>query len=86
MPKDFIAEKGYDEQYGARPLKRAIQKYVEDPMAEQIINATLHEADTLEVTLNQEGNDVEVKVKPAAKKGGKKSKDISPDDAGLMEE
>ena len=35
--KDFIAEKGFDEKYGARPLKRAIQKYLEDPMAEEII-------------------------------------------------
>jgi ATP-dependent Clp protease ATP-binding subunit ClpC len=35
--KDFIAEKGYDSNFGARPLKRAIQKYLEDPIAEEIL-------------------------------------------------
>ncbi len=43
--KDFIAEKGFDEKFGARPLKRAIQKYLEDPMAEEIIKANLDEGD-----------------------------------------
>ncbi|MCB0481860.1 MAG: ATP-dependent Clp protease ATP-binding subunit [Flavobacteriales bacterium] len=86
--KEFIADKGYDEQYGARPLKRAIQKYVEDPMAEEIINSTLHEGDTLEVTMNEEGNDVLVTVShpaKAAKKskgsGAKKSKDDKDEEA-----
>ncbi|HBK83600.1 MAG TPA: hypothetical protein DDZ41_08385, partial [Flavobacterium sp.] len=41
--KDFIAEKGFDKQFGARPLKRAIQKYVEDPLAEEIITSKIHE-------------------------------------------
>ena len=44
---DFIAEKGFDKQYGARPLKRAIQKYVEDLLAEEIINGNIHENDVL---------------------------------------
>ncbi len=43
--KDFIAEKGYDKQYGARPLKRAIQKYVEDLLAEEILDAHIKEGD-----------------------------------------
>ncbi len=43
--KDFIVEKGWDEQYGARPLKRAIQKYIEDPLAEEIIKSTVKESD-----------------------------------------
>jgi ATP-dependent Clp protease ATP-binding subunit ClpC len=41
--KDFLAEKGYDKQYGARPLKRAIQKYVEDALAEEILDAHVKE-------------------------------------------
>ena len=45
--KDFIAEKGYDQQYGARPLNRAIQKYVEDQLAEEILKGTLSEGDTI---------------------------------------
>lgn len=47
--KDFIAEKGYDPQFGARPLKRAIQKYLEDEMAEIIIKASITEGDTISV-------------------------------------
>ncbi len=45
--KNFIAEKGYDVQYGARPLKRAIQKYIEDEMSEMIIRAAIHDGDTI---------------------------------------
>lgn len=45
--KEFIAEKGYDVQFGARPLHRAIQKYVEDPLAEEILNYNVKEGDTL---------------------------------------
>ncbi|TRX70517.1 ATP-dependent Clp protease ATP-binding subunit [Carboxylicivirga sp. M1479] len=47
--KDFIATKGYDVQYGARPLKRAIQKYLEDEMAEVIIQASVSEGDIIKV-------------------------------------
>ncbi len=43
--KDYIAEKGFDKQYGARPLKRAIQKYIEDSLAEEIVNSKLEEGD-----------------------------------------
>ena len=45
--KDFIAEKGYDKQYGARPLNRAIQKYVEDALAEEILDDKVNEGDTV---------------------------------------
>jgi ATP-dependent Clp protease ATP-binding subunit ClpC len=45
--KDFIAEKGYDKQYGARPLKRAIQKYLEDALAEEILNKNVKEGDRI---------------------------------------
>ena len=59
--KDHIAEKGFDEKFGARPLKRAIQKYLEDPLAEQIIQTNLNEGDKLMVDLNKD-NEIEVKV------------------------
>ncbi|MBP8791396.1 MAG: AAA family ATPase, partial [Breznakibacter sp.] len=52
--KDFIAEKGFDIQYGARPLKRAIQKYLEDEMAEVIIQAGLTPGHTIRVELDKE--------------------------------
>jgi ATP-dependent Clp protease ATP-binding subunit ClpC len=45
--KDFIAEKGYDPQYGARPLNRAIQKYLEDPLAEEILKGELAEGEVI---------------------------------------
>ena len=48
--KTFIAEKGYDAQYGARPLKRAIQKYIEDDLADLIMDAKISEGDTVRVT------------------------------------
>lgn len=59
--KEFIAEKGFDIQFGARPLKRAIQKYLEDPMAEVIIRADLKPGDTLSVNLNKDKTDVVIK-------------------------
>jgi len=49
--KDFLVEKGYDEKYGARPLNRAIQKYVEDPIAEKMLESDLKEGDTLKIGL-----------------------------------
>ncbi len=53
--KDFLAEKGYDQQYGARPLNRAIQKYVEDPLAEEILKGEVQEGDTIVVDFGGEG-------------------------------
>lgn len=52
--KEFIGDKGYDVQYGARPLHRAIQKYLEDPLAEEILNMTIKEGDTLIADLDKE--------------------------------
>jgi ATP-dependent Clp protease ATP-binding subunit ClpC len=51
--KDFVAEKGYDPQFGARPLHRAIQKYIEDPLAEFILNENPGEGAALSATLNE---------------------------------
>ncbi len=50
---DFLVEKGWDEQYGARPLKRAVQKYVEDTVAEAIIGMSLHIGDTISIDMNE---------------------------------
>ena len=56
--KNFIAEKGYDVQFGARPLKRAIQKYLEDELAEMIIRATVQEGDTIRVDFDEENHKI----------------------------
>jgi len=54
--KNFLAEKGYDPQFGARPLHRAIQKYLEDPLAEEMLAANLTPGDTLLADIDEEGN------------------------------
>jgi ATP-dependent Clp protease ATP-binding subunit ClpC len=65
--KDFIVEKGYDEKFGARPLKRAIQKYIEDPLAEEIIKANLQEGDKIHVTLGEEGSGLKIDIEKGKK-------------------
>ncbi|MCD6065600.1 MAG: hypothetical protein K0S33_426 [Bacteroidetes bacterium] len=71
--KNFIEEKGYDVQYGARPLKRAIQKYVEDPLAEEIIKSSPAEGDVLEVGYDKDKQEITVNlVKPKSEKKKKK--------------
>ncbi|MBO3098089.1 ATP-dependent Clp protease ATP-binding subunit [Gelidibacter pelagius] len=60
--KDYIAEKGFDQQYGARPLKRAIQKYVEDTLAEEIISAKINEGDTITMDLDKKSNELVIKI------------------------
>ncbi len=60
--KDFIAEKGYDVQFGARPLKRAIQKYLEDSMAEVIIRASISEGDTINVGFSKKKEEITIKI------------------------
>ncbi len=56
--KNYIAEKGFDKQYGARPLKRAIQKYVEDLLAEEIINSSLKEGDSINLDLDKKSDEL----------------------------
>jgi ATP-dependent Clp protease ATP-binding subunit ClpC len=63
--KDFIATKGYDKQYGARPLKRAIQKYVEDVLAEEIVASNLEENDTITLDLDNKLGELKVKITKA---------------------
>ena len=73
--KDYIVEKGYDVNYGARPLKRAIQKYLEDPMAEEIIKCGLTEGDEIEVDYDKEKDAIVVSThKPKGKKNKKEDK------------
>ncbi|MBS1640580.1 MAG: ATP-dependent Clp protease ATP-binding subunit [Bacteroidetes bacterium] len=61
--KDFIAEKGYDVQFGARPLHRAIQKYLEDPLAEEILNMHVKNGDVLIASLDKENNKITFALK-----------------------
>ena len=65
---DFIAEKGWDEQYGARPLKRAIQKYVEDVLAEEIIRTKINVGEKIIIDYDDEKQDMVVNVIPAAER------------------
>jgi ATP-dependent Clp protease ATP-binding subunit ClpC len=65
--KDFIVEKGYDIQYGARPLKRAIQKYLEDPMAEVLISADIAEGDAINVGFDSKKEEITVKIQKLKK-------------------
>jgi ATP-dependent Clp protease ATP-binding subunit ClpC len=68
--KKFISEKGYDSQFGARPLHRAIQKYLEDPLAEEILNMHVKSGDVLIASLDKENSKItfEVKESPVQKK------------------
>ncbi len=87
--KDYIVEKGWDAQYGARPLKRAIQKYIEDQLAEEIISARLDEGDSIVVDYDEKKKDIIIKVKKKEKEltksgngggnGGEKKKNANPD-------
>jgi ATP-dependent Clp protease ATP-binding subunit ClpC len=52
--KDFLVEKGYDPQYGARPMRRAVERFLEDPLAEEILRGHLHEGEPIHVTTDKE--------------------------------
>ncbi len=70
--KDFLAEKGYDPQYGARPLNRAIQKYLEDVVAEEILKGDIVEGDV--IVADHDGKSEELKIKIRKKKVPKEEK------------
>jgi len=59
--KEYLAEKGFDEKFGARPLKRVIQKYIEDVLAEQIISNKLKEGD--QIHLDMKNDQIVIKKK-----------------------
>jgi len=60
--KDFIIERGWDPAFGARPLNRAIQKYIEDPLAEEIIKRTLAENDKVIFDYTDGASQLELKI------------------------
>ena len=60
--KKFIAEKGFDKQYGARPLNRAIQKYIEDALAEKIVNSDITEGDHIKMDLNEDNKELVIEI------------------------
>ena len=53
--KDFLIEKGYDEKYGARPLRRAVEKYLEDALAESILSGEIKPGETIKVSVDDDG-------------------------------
>jgi ATP-dependent Clp protease ATP-binding subunit ClpC len=71
--KKFISEKGYDSQFGARPLHRAIQKYLEDPLAEEILNMNVKNGDLLVASLDKENSKIIFGLKDSVKKEEKPS-------------
>ena len=77
--KDFIADEGFDEAFGARPLARALQKLVEDPLAEKIIGKEINEGDTVEISLSDKELSFLV-TKPSKKLGENDSKAIDSSD------
>jgi len=68
VAKEFIADKGFDSNFGARPLKRAIQKYLEDPIAEEILKGEINDGDILEIDYNKETDLIVVENKSPGKK------------------
>jgi ATP-dependent Clp protease ATP-binding subunit ClpC len=70
--KEFLTDRGYDYNFGARPLKRAIQKFIEDPMAEEIIKGELAEGDTIELSRDGDADQLKISIvkpgKPSKKK------------------
>jgi ATP-dependent Clp protease ATP-binding subunit ClpC len=73
--KDFLAEKGYDHQFGARPLNRAIQKYLEDPVAEEILKGEVEEGGTILADYEGTGDVLTIKAKKASKTSSKEKKE-----------
>ena len=70
--KDFLADKGYDKKYGARPLKRTIQKHVEDLIASEILNSMINEGDTINIDYTSGKDELNIKIQN--KKESKTSK------------
>ena len=69
--KNFLADKGYDQQFGARPLHRAIQKYLEDPLAEEILNMQIKAGDVMIAELDQENSKLKFTLKTPSKEKSK---------------
>ena len=70
--KEFLAEKGFDADFGARPLQRSLQKFLEEPLAEKVLQGTLKEGDKLKVDYKDGAEGLEIKAtKPKAVKSAK---------------
>lgn len=69
--KSFIADKGYDQQFGARPLHRAIQKYLEDPLAEEILNMNIKAGDVLAADLDKENGKLVFQIRKGVEEESK---------------
>ena len=72
--KEYLIEKGYDEKYGARPLNRAIQKYVEDPISEKVLENAVEINDTITISYDSKIEDVKVDIKKPKKTKKKEDK------------
>jgi len=70
---DFLAEKGWDKDFGARPLKRAIQKYIEDLLAEKLVNKEMKEGDKIILNVNETKDALEADIQPGTKRKKPKS-------------
>jgi ATP-dependent Clp protease ATP-binding subunit ClpC len=73
--KEFLADKGFDPDLGARPLARTIQKFVEDPLAEELLKMDLNAGETLEIDFDKAVQPDELKIAPVAKKAVRKKKE-----------
>ena len=73
--KDYIVDKGYDEKFGARPLKRAIQKLIEDPLAEEIVNSHLKEGDTIKIDKKEGESELTINIAKGKKPSKEKTKE-----------
>ncbi|MFN4083547.1 MAG: ATP-dependent Clp protease ATP-binding subunit [Bacteroidia bacterium] len=77
--KEFLAEKGFDPDLGARPLARTIQKFVEDPIAEELLKMEMGEGETVEVDYDKENKPDELKITTIKKKERKKKDTTAPE-------
>ena len=78
VAKDFLADKGFDPEMGARPLSRTIQRFVEDPVAEELLKGESMEGAVIEIDYNKETNAEELKITVVKKKEPRKKKDTPP--------
>jgi ATP-dependent Clp protease ATP-binding subunit ClpC len=78
--KEFLAEKGYDQLYGARPLRRALQKYVEDPVAEEILKHRFSEGSVIKVKLNKKKDELSFSAGDKPEESGEAPEEMKQED------
>ena len=85
--KDFVADDGFDEAFGARPLARALQKLIEDPLAEKIISKEITEGDTIHIDLSGETLEFKIEKAPELEQAAAEElPEASTDDTSTVEE